>query len=274
MEQFQINFKNQQIASMNHGHFHEAYELVISKRGSRTFFVSDQTYTIQERDAIMFPPKIIHRALRSSEDFERYLVMIPRNLVSSIQVETDHNLFECFYRSSPVFHFNEEQFKILEQILELLLQEKDHPGKDSLLLKTLLTSQLLVYLNRYAAQNASTHDDHIDELQNGENSLTKEMIDYLFNHYADAISLELLEQQFFTSSFHLCKVFKRDTGFTIMEYLNYLRIRESIHLLEEKELSITEIGYQVGYNSTTHFIRCFKQKMEITPKQFRLRKQK
>lgn len=274
MEQFQINFKNRQIASMNHGHFHEAYELVISKKGSRTFFVSDQTYTINERDAIMFPPKIIHRALRSSEDFERYLVMIPKPLVSTIQVESEHNLFECFYRNSPILHFTEEQYLTLEFILNLLLQEEDRPGKDSPLLRTLLIAQLLMYLNRFASEDLGDHDEHHDEHDVGENSLSKQMIDYLFNHYADPITLELLEQQFYTSSFHLCKVFKRNTGFTIMEYLNYLRIRESVHLLEENELSITEIGYQVGYNSTTHFIRCFKQKMEITPKQYRLRKKK
>ena len=54
-----------------------------------------------------------------------------------------------------------------------------------------------------------------------------------------------------------------------MQYVNRYRIEKSLSLLQDTELSVTEIAYQVGYNGSSYYIEQFKKNMHTTPKNYR-----
>lgn len=58
---------------------------------------------------------------------------------------------------------------------------------------------------------------------------------------------------------HFCKVFKKITGKTLIEYLHLLRINEAEKMLVDTDASITEIAGNVGFSSITYFGRVFKK---------------
>ncbi|MCS4435474.1 AraC family transcriptional regulator [Aquiflexum gelatinilyticum] len=66
-----------------------------------------------------------------------------------------------------------------------------------------------------------------------------------------------------------CRFFKQRTGKTFTEFLNELRIHKSCHLLQETDLSISQIAYQTGFQNLSYFNRAFKKYILTTPKSFR-----
>ena len=89
--------------------------------------------------------------------------------------------------------------------------------------------------------------------------------DYLSENCEQNISLEELAAHFYLSKYYVCRTFKEITGYTVTEYTNIHRIRKAKRLLEETDMSISEIAHELGYESLTYFERMFKSFMTISP---------
>lgn len=111
--------------------------------------------------------------------------------------------------------------------------------------------------------------DIYSKSQNHEyNELTISAMEIIQQDYHKEITLEGLAQQINVTPQYLSKIFKEDTGSTFKEYLNELRIEEAKKMLKEGKKSIKEIGFSIGYNDTSYFIRTFKKYEGITPKDY------
>ena len=66
-----------------------------------------------------------------------------------------------------------------------------------------------------------------------------------------------------------CRFFKERTGKTFTEFLNQVRIHQACQLLQETDLSISQIAYQSGFQNLSYFNRAFKKLRGDTPKEFR-----
>ena len=84
----------------------------------------------------------------------------------------------------------------------------------------------------------------------------------------DKITLDELVSVFFTSKSFPVKHFKQETGKTIIEYLNDIRIDTAKMLLMTTTKSVEEIAYAVGYESPKYFARIFKSVVGISPSAF------
>jgi AraC family transcriptional regulator len=71
------------------------------------------------------------------------------------------------------------------------------------------------------------------------------------------------------SQYYFCRVFKRSIGMTPHQYLIQQRVEKSKQLLKQPEQKIIEIATQCGFANPSHFARCFRQRMGISPQQFR-----
>lgn len=72
-----------------------------------------------------------------------------------------------------------------------------------------------------------------------------------------------------TSSFYFCKMFKRATGLHFTQYLARVRIEKAKNLLLNPNLRISEIAFEVGFQSLTHFNRVFKRLVGQSPTEYR-----
>lgn len=67
----------------------------------------------------------------------------------------------------------------------------------------------------------------------------------------------------------IATIIKNKTGCNFKQYLNSVRITETKRLLQETDLSISEIAYKTGYNNVSHFNRVFKNRTSISPSAYR-----
>ena len=92
---------------------------------------------------------------------------------------------------------------------------------------------------------------------------------YLQTHIHESVSLEELAQRFFMSRSYLTRSFRNVTGFSVVEYMTYIRIQKAQQLLRESDRSITEIADLCGFGNITYFEKVFKTTTGHTPVQYR-----
>jgi transcriptional regulator GlxA family with amidase domain len=71
------------------------------------------------------------------------------------------------------------------------------------------------------------------------------------------------------SVWRFCDIFRSEVGMSPIQYLRFLRMERAKQLLESSFLSIKEIGYLVGLNDDSHFVRDFKKAYGLSPKCYR-----
>lgn len=92
---------------------------------------------------------------------------------------------------------------------------------------------------------------------------------YIQDHQDEDLSLSQVAKAVNTSTFYFCKLFKKVTGLNFTDYVSRLRIEKAKNLLLNPNLRISEIAYEVGFQSLTHFNRVFKKIMGQSPTEYR-----
>jgi AraC-like DNA-binding protein len=93
--------------------------------------------------------------------------------------------------------------------------------------------------------------------------------DYILEHQTEDLSLGQVARAVNTSSFYFCKIFKQSTGINFTEYVSRVRIERAKNLAINPNLRISEIAFEVGFQSLTHFNRVFKRITGASPTEYR-----
>ena len=97
----------------------------------------------------------------------------------------------------------------------------------------------------------------------------KAAIEYIQEHYRQPITVSQLAQLSHMSDGHFCRLFKRYTFKTPVQYVNGVRLSAAADLLMESGRKELDIALETGFNSLSYFIGVFKQNMGCTPTEFR-----
>src|SRR5262249_36222095 len=92
---------------------------------------------------------------------------------------------------------------------------------------------------------------------------------YILEHFTEDLSLGQVAAAVHTSSFYFCKLFKKSTGMNFTEFVSRTRIEKARQLLLNPNLRVSEIAYEVGFPSLTHFNRVFKKIVGQSPTDYR-----
>ncbi|WP_372775179.1 AraC family transcriptional regulator [Mangrovibacterium sp.] len=135
-----------------------------------------------------------------------------------------------------------QSIMLLNILLQLSLAEE----------KTVLSS---TDMRQYTTDNSQRIDD---------------ILKYISDNYSTYISLNDVAEIACMTTNSFCRFFKRMTNKSYTQFLNEVRIRNAARLLvQNEELSVSEIADMVGYTSITNFNRQFKQILNNTPRDFR-----
>ena len=92
---------------------------------------------------------------------------------------------------------------------------------------------------------------------------------YLYEHFREDVRLEDVARYVRINPTALCRLFKKGTDKTVFQCLNDIRIAHACRLLAHTDLTVSQIGYEVGYGSIPYFIQRFKQKVRQLPGEYR-----
>ncbi len=94
---------------------------------------------------------------------------------------------------------------------------------------------------------------------------------FIAQHIAEPMSLEAVASNVNVSPFHFCKVFKRSTGMTFTDYVTHVRVEKARRMLLRPEARITDVAYDVGFQSLSHFNRSFRRVVNESPTEYHAR---
>jgi AraC-like DNA-binding protein len=92
---------------------------------------------------------------------------------------------------------------------------------------------------------------------------------FITEHQGEELSLGEVAKAVHTSKFYFCKMFKKSTGINFTDYLSRVRTERAKNLLLNPNLRVSEIAYEVGFQSLTHFNRVFKRILGQSPTEYR-----
>lgn len=92
---------------------------------------------------------------------------------------------------------------------------------------------------------------------------------YIREHHTEELSLGQVAAAVHMSIFYFCKQFRKVTGVTFTEFVSRTRIEKAKNLLLNPNLRISEIAYEVGFQSLTHFNRVFRKVVGESPTTYR-----
>jgi AraC family transcriptional activator of pobA len=255
-------------------HWHEHFEIIVMLGGRAVFHIDSKPYEVEPGDILIVPAGGLHVGYTSCEGNVEYVAIVFNASLLSSHTTADpvHAQYMApFLEGSLHFpvkldHGDESTplyFSLLQQTIqefELKNRAYELAVKTHLyLLFTLLSRQFLP--TDRSEKTAVSFSRNMDRF--------KELLLYLKSHYTDNITVEQAAKRVNLNPFHFCKMFKKTTGRTLIEYVNLIRMNEAEKLLKETDSTITEIAGQVGCGNPNYFTKMFKQYKGMSPSQMR-----
>jgi transcriptional regulator GlxA family with amidase domain len=92
---------------------------------------------------------------------------------------------------------------------------------------------------------------------------------WLATNYAHSATLQQIAHQLDVSPYHLCRVFRQQTGLSVHRYRTQLRLRMALDALEAGATDLTRLALDHGFSSHSHFSHVFQDTFGISPSAIR-----
>lgn len=96
-----------------------------------------------------------------------------------------------------------------------------------------------------------------------------ELLNYIFNNYNRKLSLEMLAERFGLNDSYCSKLFNCYFECGFAQFVNVIRIKNAVELLENTSMSISDVCFECGFNDYSYFNKVFKQQIGRSPKNYR-----
>lgn len=124
-------------------------------------------------------------------------------------------------------------------------------------------------LSIFAQHLAMVSNQVFIQQENAEPPVMTKARAYIHEHQTEELKLGQVAKAVNMSSFYFCKTFKKISGINFTDYVARIRIEKSKNLLLNPNLRVSEIAFEVGFQSLTHFNRVFKKILGQSPTDYR-----
>jgi AraC-like DNA-binding protein len=128
---------------------------------------------------------------------------------------------------------------------------------------------MVTLLRSFAEQIAEQLRKTVVDVEHSSPAIVRKAKLYIDSHFQEPIKLETVARAVNVSPFHLSREFKSSCHMGFLEYLARIRIEHAKGLLRKKDLRVSEVAYQSGFQSLAPFNRAFQQQSGMTPRAYR-----
>ncbi|NRT77029.1 AraC family transcriptional regulator [Clostridium beijerinckii] len=248
-------------------HYHDFNKIIIFLSGKVTYLIEGKAYNLKPWDILLVNNHDVHKPIiDSSEIYERIIIWANSDFIENHNYE-NCDLSTCFRlaneKSFNLIRLNSKLQDNIKFIIDSLMISFNSQDFGSKLLSNSLFIQLLVYLNRVHLNNMYIND----EASLKYDKQIEKILKYINNNLSENLSTETLSQKFYISKYYLMHKFKKETGYTLHNYVNQKRLLMAKDLISSGE-QITKVYLQCGFNDYTCFLRSFKNLFKKSPSEF------
>jgi len=255
-------------------HWHQCCEMLLVHEGKGNIIVNQKTYEMRPGRLFFFQPYQLHRVTAEVNEQSPYtrtlLFFEPYDFNKALQAFPRHHaqLHTLWKNQSP-----QTVIDLLPQ-MDYLSHIFSNYSKRCSVHNTLHREENNVTLLLHLLEAMLfTHDDqatnNLEVEQYRPFSYSEQAMNWVEEHYTEDFQLDDIAQSLHLSKYYLSRLFQRETGGSLSEYIIARRIKQACRLLYTTMLSVEQIAVKVGYPNTSYFIRIFKKVMGTTPLQYR-----
>lgn len=234
-------------------HLHNNIELVYMIEGRAKAVVDSEECIICAGDAFIVFPNKIHQYHKI--DHENYFISIfPPELCPEF-----HNLFKY---KEPVFPVIKNAGKNAE-ILPLVRQIVEISQENTTYHDTIIKGYFLILLSELFQMV------QFENVKSSDGNTIKSILNYCAENYQKDMKLETISHELHISKYYISHLFTKKLHMAFNEYIGMLRISEACKLLSAQDSCITDIAYNVGFNSTRTLNRLFLKYVGMTPREYK-----
>ena len=261
LENFRLFHLNSQAGTKVDYHYHEFCKLLLLVSGRGGYVVDGQRYLLQPGDIVLIGSRSAHRPeLEEDSVYERIIIYIDPGFLQRFST-ADCNLPELFSSDrGHVLRLKENDRKKIFALAAALEKELSGADYGRILLCSTALLRLLVEIGRCRRQEGAMNLNPVTP----NDSRVVEWMQYLDRNLSEDLDMDALAEQFFISKFHMMRLFKAQTGFTIHTYLLQRRLLAARQLIERGMLA-TEACYRCGFRSYSSFTRAYSKHFGSTP---------
>lgn len=245
-------------------HYHPYIELIYCEQGEITILCCQNEIHMKPGDMIYIAPNIIHNITYTSDYSEHYCIKLDMRLLNPVNLYSIKNIKSIIVHNLRNYEYfckeecNNSSYDIQNLFFESVCQYKNKN----------YCSDLISYANILKIISFIIQIRSKIKTINFESNFASKA-DYYINKNFQTVTLESISKHMGMSYTYFSKIFVENFGMNYSSYLNKIRTEKSIEMLTNTDNSITEIALMVGFSSTSHFIKVFKNLMKITPSKYR-----
>jgi AraC-like DNA-binding protein len=247
--------------SLQDGHMHVNAEIFIQQKGSTRFQFQDQALTISPGEVCVIPTLIAHRESggKVQGDFAYLVIMIEKEYLSfHIGKLNDNGVPYIFYIEGTKIDALWSFFNYVENICRYHWLKNERAE----IISTNMFKVLLQSLDYFLSENTTLLYSVNEKIQNVRKIIFQEITN-------SELSVRYIAEKLNISADYISHYYKKETGQTIIEYINELRLEKAVYFLEKTVLNISEIAWACGYTEPGYFTRVFKERYKVSPKAFK-----
>lgn len=252
-------------------HDHTFFELTYVYDGTCEQNINGQQVKLRTGDFLVMPPGVRH----SISVFDKSIVIQIPVKKATLQyiffnfLRTDNILSMFFINSIYAQHINDyiifhsgTDFEIKNAVASLLLECTNRDAYwQTIMINTTMNIFSLLLRNYEQSVELPSIVKKSDVQRFG-------LVRFIQDNYKD-VTLNKIAQKFHYTPEYTSKLIKETTGMNFKQILQTVRIDRAEFLLLDTSLTVTNIGIEVGYDTTEHFIRTFKKLKGMTPNTYR-----
>lgn len=238
-------------------HTHNYAELFYIVGGDGQFQIEDELHPISAHQLVIVNPNVLHTEVSYDAHPLEYIVLGIEGLALSVGDTNDGRFCILNYSDGETILF----------CLRSILQEIEFraPGYNTICQAYM--EILIVQLMR-STRLAMTPPSSASVI----NRQCASIRHYIDNHYKEHLTLDLLAEKAKANKFYIAHAFKQEYGISPINYMISCRIEESKRLLNETDLSLSQIAGILGFSSASYFSQSFRRHVGISPVEYRKKK--
>lgn len=242
-------------------HYHEFCKVLLLVSGRGGYVVDGQRYLLQPGDVVLIGSRSAHRPeLEEDSAYERIIIYIAPEFLQQSSTD-DCDLMQLFAaRHGHVLRLRENGRKKVFALAGVLEKELSGAEYGRVILSNGALLRLLVEIGRSQLREDAMNPNPVTP----NDPRVVEWMQYLDRHLSEDLDMDALAEQFFISKFHMMRLFRAETGFTIHTYLLQRRLLAARQLIE-RGMRATEACYRCGFRSYSSFTRAYNKHFGTTP---------
>lgn len=247
--------------------FHHTTELIRLKDGCGEIYVNGAKYALTKGNLYIVRPLTLHAIRKTGEaapvvDFVKFdLRRLAENCSQNAQIGEYLHFFND--KNAPCVLYGDSKSYNAEKIIAPLFDERCEREQ---------TQQAVFNMLKTLYEQRGSFTPSRVMTEERQHFAVQTAVEYLTTHFSEQITVADVANIMGYDEYYAMRLFKRFCGWSIVDYLNGVRVTKARYLLKQTSNNSRNIAKSVGYQSASYFNRQFKKAFGVTPTEYRLQK--